>query len=249
MFSSGSVLGTHRTMPLEPWNLEPWNIARIRSMRNAFIVSAVRLPTGKFLGTPQGLHRARAGRHGGSRSGDARGHRARHCRRVHHGQRRLGRRRPGAGAAGGAQGRPRRSRGRAHHQQSLRLGPQGGDARAPGHPDRRHRHRGGRRHGVDEQLPVHHSEGARRPAHGQRLGRRLDDSRRPVVPVRKLAHGERRRIAWPTVYKVTREQQDQYSVESHKKAAAAQSAGKFSAEILPVTIPQKKGDPLVFAQG
>jgi acetyl-CoA C-acetyltransferase len=49
-------------------------------------------------------------------------------------------------------------------------------------------------------------------------------------------------------YKVTREQQDQYSVESHKKAASAHSAGKFSAEILPVTIPQKKGEPLVFAQ-
>src|SRR5687768_17042915 len=49
-------------------------------------------------------------------------------------------------------------------------------------------------------------------------------------------------------YKVTREQQDQYSVESHKKAAAAQSGGKFSAEILPVTIPQRKGDPLVFAK-
>ncbi len=49
-------------------------------------------------------------------------------------------------------------------------------------------------------------------------------------------------------YKVTREQQDQYSVDSHKKAAAAQSAGKFSAEILPVTIPQKKGDPIVFAK-
>src|SRR5688572_17477027 len=49
-------------------------------------------------------------------------------------------------------------------------------------------------------------------------------------------------------YKVTREQQDQYSVESHKKAASAHSAGKFSAEILPVTIPQKKGEPLVFAK-
>ncbi len=48
-------------------------------------------------------------------------------------------------------------------------------------------------------------------------------------------------------YKVTREQQDQYSVESHQKAAAAHSAGKFTAEILPVPIPQKKGDPIVFA--
>lgn len=47
-------------------------------------------------------------------------------------------------------------------------------------------------------------------------------------------------------YKVTREQQDQYSVESHKKAAAAIASGKFTDEILPVTIPQKKGDPIVF---
>jgi acetyl-CoA C-acetyltransferase len=47
-------------------------------------------------------------------------------------------------------------------------------------------------------------------------------------------------------YKVTRDQQDQYSAESHKKAAAAQAAGRFSAEILPVSIPQKKGDPIVF---
>src|ERR1700741_2503476 len=48
------------------------------------------------------------------------------------------------------------------------------------------------------------------------------------------------------VYKVTRHQQDQYSAESHKKAAAAQAAGKFNAEIFPVSIPQKKGDPIVF---
>jgi acetyl-CoA C-acetyltransferase len=48
------------------------------------------------------------------------------------------------------------------------------------------------------------------------------------------------------VYKVTREQQDQFSADSHKRAATAHSTGKFSAEILPVSIPQKKGDPIVF---
>lgn len=47
-------------------------------------------------------------------------------------------------------------------------------------------------------------------------------------------------------YKVTRDQQDQYSVESHQKAAAAHAAGKFTAEMLAVKIPQKKGDPIVF---
>ena len=50
------------------------------------------------------------------------------------------------------------------------------------------------------------------------------------------------------LYKVTRDQQDQYSVESHKKAAGATSSGKFSDEIMPVTIPQKKGDPIVFSK-
>jgi acetyl-CoA C-acetyltransferase len=49
-------------------------------------------------------------------------------------------------------------------------------------------------------------------------------------------------------YKVTRDQQDQYSAESHKKAAAAQTSGRFDAEILPVSIPQKKGEPFAFAK-
>ena len=47
-------------------------------------------------------------------------------------------------------------------------------------------------------------------------------------------------------FKVTRDQQDQYSADSHKKAAGAASGGKFNDEILPVSIPQKKGDPIVF---
>ena len=49
------------------------------------------------------------------------------------------------------------------------------------------------------------------------------------------------------LYKVTRDQQDQYAADSHKKAAAAQAAGKFAAEILPVSIARKKGDPLVIS--
>jgi len=48
-------------------------------------------------------------------------------------------------------------------------------------------------------------------------------------------------------FKVTRDQQDEYSVGSHQKAAAAQAAGKFAAELLPVSIPQRKGDALSFA--
>src|SRR5919206_1878692 len=49
-----------------------------------------------------------------------------------------------------------------------------------------------------------------------------------------------------TRYHVTREEQDEYAYNSHRKAAAAIKAGKFKDEILPVEIPQKKGAALVF---
>jgi acetyl-CoA C-acetyltransferase len=48
-------------------------------------------------------------------------------------------------------------------------------------------------------------------------------------------------------YGITREQQDALALASQHKAAAAQDAGRFKDEIVPVTIPQKKGDPIVFA--
>ncbi|HYG80582.1 MAG TPA: acetyl-CoA C-acetyltransferase [Pyrinomonadaceae bacterium] len=48
-----------------------------------------------------------------------------------------------------------------------------------------------------------------------------------------------------TRYNVTREEQDEYALNSHRKAAAAIKAGKFKDEILAVEIPQKKGAPVV----
>jgi acetyl-CoA C-acetyltransferase len=48
-------------------------------------------------------------------------------------------------------------------------------------------------------------------------------------------------------YGITREQQDALALGSQQKAAAAQDAGKFKDEIVPVSIPQRKGDPIVFA--
>lgn len=47
-------------------------------------------------------------------------------------------------------------------------------------------------------------------------------------------------------YSISREQQDALALGSQQKAAAAQEAGRFKDEIVGVTIPQKKGDPLVF---
>jgi len=47
-------------------------------------------------------------------------------------------------------------------------------------------------------------------------------------------------------YGITREQQDALAYASQSKAAAAQDAGFFKSEIVPVAIPQKKGDPVLF---
>jgi len=49
-------------------------------------------------------------------------------------------------------------------------------------------------------------------------------------------------------YKLSREDQDRYSAISQNRAEAAIKAGKFVEEIVPVVIPQRKGDPIVFAQ-
>ncbi|WET78080.1 acetyl-CoA C-acetyltransferase [Amycolatopsis sp. QT-25] len=49
-------------------------------------------------------------------------------------------------------------------------------------------------------------------------------------------------------YGITREQQDEFSARSHQRAAAAIAEGRFDAEIAPVSIPQRKGDPVVFSK-
>jgi acetyl-CoA C-acetyltransferase len=48
-------------------------------------------------------------------------------------------------------------------------------------------------------------------------------------------------------YSITRDAQDALALASQQKAAAAQEAGRFKDEIVPVVMPQKKGDPIVFA--
>lgn len=49
-------------------------------------------------------------------------------------------------------------------------------------------------------------------------------------------------------YAVPRERQDALAAESHRRAAAAQEDGDFAAEIVPVEVPQRKGDPVVVDQ-
>jgi acetyl-CoA C-acetyltransferase len=47
-------------------------------------------------------------------------------------------------------------------------------------------------------------------------------------------------------YGITREEADAFAVRSHRNAAAAWEAGRFDAQLVPVEVPQRKGDPLVF---
>jgi acetyl-CoA C-acetyltransferase len=46
-------------------------------------------------------------------------------------------------------------------------------------------------------------------------------------------------------YGITREMQDAFSLKSQQKATAARASGKFKDEIVPVQVPQRKGDPLI----
>ncbi len=47
-------------------------------------------------------------------------------------------------------------------------------------------------------------------------------------------------------YKITREQQDAFAVESHRRALDAIKSCRFKEQIVPVAVPQKKGDPIMF---
>jgi acetyl-CoA C-acetyltransferase len=48
-------------------------------------------------------------------------------------------------------------------------------------------------------------------------------------------------------YQISREDCDAYAAESHKRAAAAWEEGRFADEVIPVEVPQRKGDPVTFA--
>ncbi|GAA5101493.1 acetyl-CoA C-acyltransferase [Chryseobacterium ginsengisoli] len=51
-----------------------------------------------------------------------------------------------------------------------------------------------------------------------------------------------------TDYSISREEQDNFAIQSYKRAAQAWSEGKFTEEVVSVEIPQRKGDPIVFAE-
>lgn len=48
-----------------------------------------------------------------------------------------------------------------------------------------------------------------------------------------------------TEYNITREEQDNFAIQSYQRSAQAWDAGKFDAEVVPVAVPQRKGDPIM----
>lgn len=48
-----------------------------------------------------------------------------------------------------------------------------------------------------------------------------------------------------TEYKISREEQDQFAIQSYERSAKAWDAGKFDNEVVPVAVPQRKGDPIM----
>lgn len=49
-------------------------------------------------------------------------------------------------------------------------------------------------------------------------------------------------------FEISREEQDNWALRSHERAIAAIEAGKLAEEIVPVEVPQRKGDPVVVSQ-
>ncbi|WP_396189056.1 acetyl-CoA C-acyltransferase [Flavobacterium sp.] len=49
-------------------------------------------------------------------------------------------------------------------------------------------------------------------------------------------------------YQISREAQDQFAIQSYERSAAAWEAGKFDAEIVPVEVPQRKGEPILITK-
>ena len=54
--------------------------------------------------------------------------------------------------------------------------------------------------------------------------------------------------ACATEYNFSREEQDQFAIQSYNRSAKAWSEGKFDDEIIPVSIPQRRGEPIIFSE-
>jgi 3-oxoadipyl-CoA thiolase len=76
------------------------------------------------------------------------------------------------------------------------------------------------------------------------LGWRYPNQRlKDMFPLESM--GETAENVYELTESITREEQDAFALESHRRAVAAIDAGRFADEIVPVEVPQRKGDPLI----
>jgi acetyl-CoA C-acetyltransferase len=80
---------------------------------------------------------------------------------------------------------------------------------------------------------------------------RLDRGRERSQPVERFGHisgmiETAEKLA--RTYEISREAADSFAAESHRRAGQAWAEGRFADEVVPVPVPQRKGDPLVFAR-
>lgn len=89
----------------------------------------------------------------------------------------------------------------------------------------------------DRPFPASHTE-----LHSTTLGWRMVNPR--MAPQWTVPLGESAELI-ADKHGITREQQDAYALASHRKAAAAWRNGDFDAEIVPVAVPQRRGEPVI----
>ncbi|MFE9322351.1 acetyl-CoA C-acetyltransferase [Nocardia sp. NPDC052278] len=80
---------------------------------------------------------------------------------------------------------------------------------------------------------------------------RLDRGRERSQPVERFGHISGMIETAENLarrYSITREAADEFAAASHRKAAAAWESGKFAEEVVPVPVPQRKGDPIEFGR-
>ncbi|MFI5822191.1 thiolase family protein [Streptomyces rishiriensis] len=90
----------------------------------------------------------------------------------------------------------------------------------------------------DRSFPAGHAE-----LYSTTLGWRMVNPR--MAPQWTIPLGESAELI-ADKHAIGREQQDEFALASHRKAAAARAAGLFDAELAPVPVPRRKGDPVVF---
>lgn len=80
---------------------------------------------------------------------------------------------------------------------------------------------------------------------------RLDRGRERSQPVERFGHISGMIETAENLarrYSITREAADEFAARSHQKAAAAWESGKFADEVVPMPVPQRKGDPIEFVR-